>query len=111
MATYKQPCIHCGTFLERDARFCSSCGSQSPFGYRCPACLAPIEKGRAVCAGCGRPLYVSCPACGQKTFVQEYCEHCRAGLLVRCENPRCGAFQFFENTKCTACGKKIKIRK
>jgi len=110
MAGYKQPCIHCGTFIEADARLCTGCGSMSPFGYLCPTCLRPIQKGQMACAGCARPLYVPCPSCGKNTFVQEKCEHCGAGLMVYCENKRCGALQFFQNTKCTACGKKIKAK-
>ena len=49
-------------------------------------------------------------ACGQETFVQERCEQCGGGLMIRCENRRCGELQFFQNTKCTACGKKIKVK-
>ncbi len=51
MATYKQPCLHCGEFIERDSRLCPKCHSRSPFGYHCPTCLKPIEKGQAVCSG------------------------------------------------------------
>lgn len=108
MASYKQPCIHCGTYIEPDSRFCPSCQSGSPFGYLCPTCLRTIEKGQPICSACGRPLYVYCPTCGQRTFVQEKCEQCGGTLMVRCQNPRCGVLQFFENQKCTACGKKIK---
>lgn len=108
MAFYKQPCIHCGEYIERDARFCPACGSHSPFGYLCPACLRLVKKGDQFCAGCARPLYVPCPVCGGKTFVQEKCEQCGSSLLIRCQNKRCGAMQFFENTKCTVCGAKIK---
>ena len=107
MAFYKQPCIHCGMLLDRDARFCPKCASGSPFGYACPSCLRPIQRGEAICQGCGRPLYVPCPACGQVTFVQERCERCGSGLMVTCPNKRCGQLQFFQNTKCTACGKKL----
>ncbi|MDR2562116.1 MAG: zinc-ribbon domain-containing protein, partial [Holophagales bacterium] len=56
MATYKQPCVHCGEMIERDSRLCSKCGSRSPFGFQCPACFKPIARGNAVCSGCGRPL-------------------------------------------------------
>ncbi len=107
MATYKQPCVHCGEFIDRDARLCPKCGSRSPFGHLCPTCLRPIEKSQLVCAGCGRPLRVFCPACKKQTFVDERCEQCGAGLMIQCANRRCGALQFFENTKCTACGKKL----
>lgn len=110
MASYRQPCMHCGTFIESDSRFCPSCGSMTPFGYSCPTCLRPIAKTDAVCSGCGRPLHVECPFCGAKTFVQDTCESCGASLMVTCQNPRCGKQQFFENVKCTACGKALKPR-
>jgi RNA polymerase subunit RPABC4/transcription elongation factor Spt4 len=108
MATYKQPCVHCGMLIDRDARFCPNCASRSPFGYLCPTCLHPIEKGQRVCPGCGRSLYIECPHCSEQTFVDERCEICGKSLLVQCGNKRCGEMQFFQNTKCTACGKKIK---
>jgi RNA polymerase subunit RPABC4/transcription elongation factor Spt4 len=108
MASYKQPCFHCGELIERDSRLCPKCYSRSPFGYHCPTCLREIQKGQAVCSGCARPLYVVCPSCNQQTFVDERCEACGGGLLIRCANPRCGDLQFLQNTKCTSCGKKIK---
>ena len=107
MASYKQRCIHCSALTERDARYCVACGSASPFGYACPNCLKPIEKGWKLCPGCGRSLVAVCPKCRANTFVQAKCELCGASLMVTCPNPRCGQPQFFENTKCTACGKKI----
>lgn len=108
MATYKQQCIHCHTLIPRDSRYCSTCGSRSPFGYVCPTCRSPITKEQWVCGGCGRPLKIVCPHCGGQTFVADRCEQCGKSLLVKCNNPRCGEMQFFENQKCTACGKKIK---
>lgn len=108
MASYKQACMHCAALVDRDVRFCPSCGSQSPFGYLCPACLRPVLKGQPLCAGCGRTLYLICPFCEKQTFVQERCEQCGKSLMVTCGNKRCGVLQFFQNTKCTACGKKIK---
>ncbi len=108
MATYKQPCMHCGELIERDSRLCPKCYSRSPFSFRCPACLREVSKGQAQCSGCGRSLYVACPTCGSTTFAGERCEACGSGLLTQCGNPRCGELQFFENEKCTACGKKMK---
>jgi RNA polymerase subunit RPABC4/transcription elongation factor Spt4 len=108
MAGYKQSCLRCGSLIDRDAHHCPVCGSSSPFGYLCPSCLHPIEKGNALCAGCGRQLYLSCPLCGKPTFVQDSCEACGAALTIRCPNKRCGEPQFFQNEFCTACGMKIK---
>ena len=109
MATYKQPCIHCGEMIERDSRVCPRCASRSPFGYQCPHCFKEIQKGYAVCSGCGRPLTVQCPHCARPNFIaNEKCGDCGLTLLIRCENKRCGELQFFEITKCTACGKPIK---
>lgn len=108
MALYKQPCIHCGTYIDADSRLCAGCGRRNPFGYLCPTCLKPIQKGQVLCSDCGRPLYVNCPVCGGMTFVQESCEVCGKSLMIVCGNRRCGAMQFFENKKCTACGKKLR---
>ena len=108
MATYKQNCIQCGELIDRDSRFCPACGSHSPFVILCPTCLREIKKGQMLCAGCGRQLYIGCPVCGGRTFVQERCEVCGASLMIKCKGFRCGVYQFFENDVCTACGKKIK---
>jgi RNA polymerase subunit RPABC4/transcription elongation factor Spt4 len=108
MATYKQTCMHCGTLIDRDARFCPTCGSQSPFGYLCPTCLRPVDRSQIVCQGCGRPLHITCPICGGTTFVDERCDVCGTYFMIKCPNKRCGVKQFFQNEKCTACGVKIK---
>jgi len=108
MATYKKPCIQCGQMIEGDSRVCVFCESRNPFGYRCPSCLKEIQKGQAVCGGCGRRLKVICPSCGVETFAGERCDKCGASLMIKCSNPRCGEPQFFENINCTACGKPIK---
>ena len=111
MATYKQPCIHCSEFIERDDRICKKCYSRSPFGYHCPTCLRSVEKNQSLCSGCGRSLFVTCLTCKQQTFADGRCGICGSGLMIYCENPRCGELQFFDNVKCTACGKKIKFNK
>ncbi len=108
MASYRHACIHCGNLIDRDSHYCVYCASRSPFGYLCPSCLHPIEKNQSLCSACGRPLYVTCPHCGQATFVDDRCERCGQSLLVACQNKRCGQWQFFQNTKCTACGKPIR---
>ena len=88
MAFYKKPCMHCGQLIDADSRFCTKCGSHSPFCYSCPTCLREIQKGDAVCPGCGRTLYIFCPHCGERTFVQETCEKCAKSLMVPCSNAR-----------------------
>jgi len=109
MATYKKPCIHCGALIDGDDNSCPRCGSRSPFGYSCPACLKPIDRDDVVCSGCGRPLYTACPRCARPVFVgDDVCQSCGGSLLILCPNKLCNKPQFFENVKCTACGKKIK---
>jgi predicted amidophosphoribosyltransferase len=55
MPTFKHPCPHCGTYIQRDAAACPACGRADPFAPgRCPACKAPIED----------PAWVACPRCG-----------------------------------------------
>jgi len=70
--------------------------------------MREVQKGQAVCAGCSRPLYIICPACRGRSFVQEKCEACGVQFMIRCKAKNCGALQFFENERCTACGKTIK---
>jgi RNA polymerase subunit RPABC4/transcription elongation factor Spt4 len=112
MATYKQPCIHCGEMIEGDSNACPKCASRSPFGHRCPSCLRNIARGDAACSGCGRTLTTTCPYCKGQTFAgNEKCDACGRSVMIVCENKRCKQFQFFENTKCTACGKAIKNAK
>ncbi|MCL2143530.1 MAG: zinc ribbon domain-containing protein [Methanomassiliicoccaceae archaeon] len=109
MATYKQPCIHCGELIDGDNRFCPKCANRSPFGYQCPFCLKPVQRGNVMCSSCGRSLMTTCPLCKGQTFTgADKCDSCGISLMVLCTNKNCGQYQFFENTKCTACGKKIK---
>ncbi|MET1231631.1 MAG: zinc ribbon domain-containing protein [Candidatus Limnocylindrales bacterium] len=55
MPTFKHPCPHCGTFINRDVAACPACGRADPFAPgRCPTCKAPIED----------LAWVACPKCG-----------------------------------------------
>jgi len=109
MATYKTPCINCGSLIDGGSNVCPKCGSRNPFGYNCPSCRKDIQRDELLCSGCGRPLTTACPYCHQPAFIgDEACRACGGSLLILCENKRCRQPQFFENTKCTACGKPIK---
>ncbi|MDD3400804.1 MAG: zinc ribbon domain-containing protein [Eubacteriales bacterium] len=109
MASYKQPCMHCGALIDTTVRFCPKCASRSPFGYVCPSCRTPIDAQNIACSGCGRLLKVECPHCKQPTFIgEDTCEHCHKSLLKQCKNKRCNEMQFFDLKTCTACGKKMK---
>ncbi|MCL2819025.1 MAG: zinc ribbon domain-containing protein [Actinomycetia bacterium] len=111
MASYNKPCIQCGTFVDGDANFCPTCGTSTPFSYRCPYCKREVTEYESICAGCGKPLRIACPSCGQETFVSKaHCQHCNGSLVVACPNPRCGKNQFFALTKCSDCGKKLKTK-
>jgi Meckel syndrome type 1 protein len=56
MPTFKHPCPHCGTFIQRDVAACPACGRADPFApARCPNCRATIDD----------PSWVACPRCGQ----------------------------------------------
>ncbi|HHT65344.1 MAG TPA: hypothetical protein GX017_04555 [Clostridiales bacterium] len=107
MAFYKQTCIRCNALIDGDSSFCPKCGSKSPFADRCFSCFKEISRDDKICSGCGRNLNITCPHCGQSTFMQDKCEKCKADLMIVCPNRRCGAFQFFDAVKCSACGKKL----
>lgn len=107
MASYKQSCIFCGAFINSDSRYCSVCGSRNPFMILCPTCSKEVAKDDRVCSGCGRPLVIPCPKCGESTFVFDKCEKCGTSLTIPCSNKRCGEPVFFQNTHCRACGKKV----
>jgi RNA polymerase subunit RPABC4/transcription elongation factor Spt4 len=55
MPTFKHPCPHCATFIERDVATCPACGRADPFAPgRCPSCRAVLDD----------PTWVACPKCG-----------------------------------------------
>jgi len=111
MASYKQQCMHCGSLIERDSRFCPTCSNNSPFGESCPACLRAVKREDKTCSGCGRSLYTTCPHCKENTFVGSKCDACGESLMVICKGDHCGVMQFFENTKCNVCGKPMTKKK
>ncbi|MHB8958073.1 MAG: zinc ribbon domain-containing protein [Candidatus Limnocylindrales bacterium] len=58
MPTFKHPCPHCGTFIERDVVACPKCGTRDPFSPgRCPNCSAPLDDASWIaCPKCGNPV-------------------------------------------------------
>lgn len=55
MPTFKHPCPHCGSYINRDVVACPACGRADPFApARCPTCKAPIDD----------LAWVACPKCG-----------------------------------------------
>lgn len=78
------PCPHCGTDNEINAKRCISCGARlQAETANCPCCNAPIAPGSTFCGNCGKPIVASddvcsrcgtplppsvkfCPKCGQK---------------------------------------------
>ena len=55
MPTFKHPCPHCGTYIERDVLACPFCGTKDPFApARCPNCRTSITD----------PAWIACPKCG-----------------------------------------------
>ena len=108
MASYKQPCMYCGKFIQTDAVACPYCGAADPMALRCPVCREEIEKDYIKCPSCGFSLRLACPACGKTTFAGETCEFCGASLMIECQRKKCGQKQPYTMEKCIRCGKPIK---
>jgi hypothetical protein len=77
MPTFKHPCPHCGTYIDRVVAVCPSCGTSDPFNpAKAPAAApkaAPATAPAAPpkkCTGCGAPLADGarfCAVCGTLT--------------------------------------------
>ncbi|MDR0983630.1 MAG: zinc ribbon domain-containing protein [Ruminococcus sp.] len=106
MATYKQPCINCGEFIDRNSNYCPKCQTANPFVFQCAFCKRQIEQGDKICGGCGKSLSIFCPKCGEELFATLNCVKC-GEKLIYCTNPKCGALNSFQNKKCEVCKKKI----
>lgn len=46
----------------------------------CPDCGKPNEEGAKFCRHCGKPLYITCPVCGEQVRAGAYCDKCGAKL-------------------------------
>ena len=80
MPTFKHPCPHCGTYIDRVVAACPSCGKADPFNPANAPAAAPKQvpaEGPAPgapqggkCTGCGAPLAAGarfCTVCGTLT--------------------------------------------
>lgn len=61
-------CKHCGTLLDDDALFCTSCGTMVEIipKHKCPSCGTELDNDSVFCTGCGTrigqiPSTVSAP--------------------------------------------------
>lgn len=102
----ENPCAHCGTDNEREAKYCSECGERLQAPGKCPSCGAAVlpgadiceacgewllegqckfcyaflEEGAQFCAECGNPIAgVVCPKCGRLSYF-DFCKHCSIPL-------------------------------
>ncbi|MFO8059082.1 MAG: hypothetical protein R6U70_00275 [Bacillota bacterium] len=109
MIGYKQPCRYCETLVDPNASVCPMCGKVNPAGpLRCPVCRNPTRRQWVNCSNCGTSLRLTCPQCGEETFLGDYCDHCGERLVVVCPNPKCGAEQPPVSDTCLKCGKPMK---
>jgi hypothetical protein len=109
MPGFKHPCRYCNQLNPAESKVCPFCGKVNPIGpLRCPKCQNPIQKGWKTCSGCGLLLEISCPSCGKRTFLENYCGFCNNRLVVVCGNPKCKTEQMPGPEKCIKCGKPLK---
>lgn len=119
----KVACPHCGAQVDKNVRFCSSCGKevdvQTPQkqSARCDKCNKEIGIDAKFCPFCG-DLYNPCSECGVDNDENAVvCKGCGAAMPVHC--PKCndrisGDVKFCPNCgeqlqkKCSKCGEGIK---
>ncbi len=96
-------CPNCGKQLSKDARFCSSCGTQLPEPAPAPA---PVEEKRpTVCPNCGSTLAADamfCAICGTKVNAAD--APAEAPKKNIC--PNCGEVLPSDALFCAVCGTK-----
>ena len=107
MLGYQQPCRYCDELIPPMSETCPQCGRVNPHTQRCPRCRNPVRRNWVSCSGCGLPLKISCPFCGEETFFGDYCDACDARLVVRCSDEKCGLEQPPVGDTCTQCGKPL----
>jgi len=107
MAGYNHPCRHCGVLIPPDSNTCPMCGKVNPLSIRCPQCHSPVQKTWQACNSCGLKLHITCPACQETIFFDDYCQKCGARLAVTCPNPKCRFEQPILGPTCKKCGKPL----
>jgi membrane protease subunit (stomatin/prohibitin family) len=61
------PCPHCDTDNDKNAKRCVSCGTPlQPGGENCPHCKKPLPPGSSFCGSCGKQVQSgdACSRCG-----------------------------------------------
>lgn len=75
-------CPECRQPIQRDDKFCSSCGHQLVVFEQCKGCGKNLAPGTRFCPRCGRQAgsvreTAKCPACGQENLSSStFCNHC-----------------------------------
>lgn len=74
------PCPHCGTDNDVNAKRCVSCGAPlQPENTLCPYCKAPLSPGSTFCGNCGKQVVSNdiCSRCGaQLPPSAKFCPKC-----------------------------------
>lgn len=119
----KIACPHCGTQIDKNIRFCPSCGkgmevrAASRQTVHCDKCDKEIDANAKFCPFCG-DLYNPCPKCGADNDGNAaVCKECGTAMpsrCLKCDNkifddakfcPNCGEHL---QKECPNCGKSIK---
>lgn len=111
-------CPKCNLEMEKDKRFCSSCGcdtnektdnQEKLTGITCSECGHEFSKTAKFCPECGN-VYNPCAFCGADLKVgATKCEGCGKEAPKPC--PKCGELIFDNNSKfCLHCGESLLLK-
>lgn len=101
-----QHCEKCGAEIQRDAAFCSSCGTTTPKiqlidmdeFVKCGDCGELVKRGMRFCTSCGKPMEICSAGATLDIVIEENEER-------KCQN--CGTMIPNDSAFCTECGTKI----
>lgn len=103
----KIACPHCGTQVDKNVRFCSSCGkgvgqTAPKRTIHCDKCNKEMDINAKFCPSCG-DLYNPCPKCGEDNAEDAVvCKACGVAMPSRC--PKCDHKIFGDVKFCPDCG-------